>query len=262
MKHISQLLGGSRNPPQEVRQCLVHGDYVSVHWRPQDPDRWTPCMACVADEAKQRHYEEGQRNTEDTRVQLRQRLEDAGIPERFRELTFKTYQASHPGQINALRECREYAENWTKTRQAGKCMLLVGGPGTGKTHLAVAICYHVLSLNKSVHYTSVAKAMRRIKESWSSESGEVESQVIEAYVSPDLLVLDEVGVQFGSNTEKDLLFSLVNDRYNEGKPTLLISNLELEKVREYLGDRILDRLRDSGGKAVKFDWVSFRKGRV
>lgn len=263
MTSIASILG--KRPqgelPTQQRECELHGPYTAIHWRPEDPDRWTPCMLCVREQESQRHRDELTKNTEDARLQTQQRLEDAGIPAKFREMTFKNYESSTGGQVTALRECRWYAEHWTEVRTNGRCLILVGGPGTGKTHLAVAIAHYLLNLGKTVHYTSVSRAMRRIKESWSKDSGEVESEVIDAYVAPELLILDEVGVQYGSDTEKDLLFSLVNDRYAEGKPTVLISNLEADRLRDYLGDRILDRLREGGGKAIRFDWISHRKGK-
>jgi DNA replication protein DnaC len=80
-------------------------------------------------------------------------------------------------------------------------------------------------------------------------------------VFPDLLILDEVGVQFGSDTEKLLLFDVLNERYEQRKPTLLLSNLALDGVKAFLGERIYDRLREDGAEAVVFDWDSWR-GRI
>ena len=262
MKHVSQLLGGHRNPPQETRQCMVHGDYVSVHWRPQDPDRWTPCMACVRDEERQRHYEEGQRNLEDSRVQTQQRLEDAGIPARWKDHTFKNYEASTAGQVNALREVRHFAEHFGDALKTGKSLMLVGSVGTGKTHLAVATAQHVIANKRTVRYVTMGKLMQRIKESWGALATEKTSAVIDFYTGPDLLIIDEVGVQYGSDAEKNITFEILNDRYNQLRPTILISNLEMDALKVFLGERILDRLRESGGKAVLFNWVSHRRGRV
>lgn len=87
---------------------------------------------------------------------------------------------------------------------------------------------------------------------------------------PDLLILDEVGVQFGSDTERLLLFDILNERYERRRPTILMSNLALDDAEEggrvvpgiksYLGERVFDRLREDGGQSVVFDWPSHRKG--
>ncbi len=75
---------------------------------------------------------------------------------------------------------------------------------------------------------------------------------------PDLLILDEVGVQFGSDTEKLILFDVLNERYERRRPTILMTNLTLEEVADFLGDRIIDRLREDGGEFIPFDWESHR----
>jgi DNA replication protein DnaC len=74
----------------------------------------------------------------------------------------------------------------------------------------------------------------------------------------DLLILDEIGVQFGSETERNLLFDVLNERYEDCKPTLLLSNLPKQDVAKYLGERVMDRLREDGGRVVVFDWESHR----
>ena len=49
--------------------------------------------------------------------------------------------------------------------------------------------------------------------------------MVAGFIRPDLLILDEVGVQFGSETEKMILFEIINGRYEQLKPTIVISNL-------------------------------------
>ena len=65
-------------------------------------------------------------------------------------------------------------------------------------------------------------------------------------------------MQFGSDTEKLILFDVLNERYEKRRPTLLLSNLVVDDVQAYLGERIFDRLREDGGEAVAFDWESHR----
>ena len=76
--------------------------------------------------------------------------------------------------------------------------------------------------------------------------------------SPDLLILDEVGVQFGSDAEKLILFEIINTRYQDMKPTILISNLTLVELGKYIGERVVDRMREGGGAILSFDWDSYR----
>ena len=66
-------------------------------------------------------------------------------------------------------------------------------------------------------------------------------------------------MQFGSDTEKMFMFDIIDGRYENMKPTILISNLNREGVAEIIGERVIDRLRDGGGECLSFDWESGRK---
>ena len=82
--------------------------------------------------------------------------------------------------------------------------------------------------------------------------------MVAGFIRPDLLILDEVGVQFGSETEKMILFEIINGRYEQLKPTIVISNLA-DALTDYLGERVVDRLREGGGRMLIFDWPSYRR---
>ena len=88
-----------------------------------------------------------------------------------------------------------------------------------------------------------------------------EQDAIDALVMPDLLILDEVGVQFGTVTESLIMFEILNGRYEKVRPTIVMSNLTEDEITEYLGSRVVDRLKEGGGVLVAFDWDSYR-GRV
>ncbi len=74
----------------------------------------------------------------------------------------------------------------------------------------------------------------------------------------DLLIIDEVGSQFGSDTEKLFIFEIIDGRYQEMKPTILISNLDINGIKESIGERCVDRLREGGGSMIAFNWESSR----
>ena len=109
-----------------------------------------------------------------------------------------------------------------------------------------------------VRYTTVIDYIRTVRETWKRDSSHSEAEVIKEYANYQLLILDEVGVQFGSDGELTQLTDLVDRRYRELKPTLVISNCDPEGLERFLGARAVDRLRENGGRMVAFDWKSWR----
>lgn len=65
-------------------------------------------------------------------------------------------------------------------------------------------------------------------------------------------------MQNNTDNERNLLFSVLNERYEQIKPTILISNLKLSEIKAVIGERAFDRIRENGGRAFVFDWESWR----
>ena len=82
--------------------------------------------------------------------------------------------------------------------------------------------------------------------------------MLEHYASLDLLIIDEVGVQFGSASELAILQEIINARYESVLPTILISNLTFEQLKDSIGERIVDRVTNGGRNRLAFNWESFR----
>lgn len=192
-----------------------------------------------------------------------QRLESAlgraGIPRRFLARSFDTYRADTPAQQRALKLCRAYADRFESVRAAGNSLVLSGSPGTGKTHLACAILASVIRQGQSGLFITVSEALRLIRETYSPRSERTESEAFALLVTPDLLVFDEVGIAIGdAEKRRALLFDVLNSRYAKQRPTVLIGNLDDAEMRDYLGERIMDRISESGSAAVTFSWESYR----
>lgn len=235
--------------------CPQHGEYkylgtVVMHWK--------CCPKCLEYEEKARKADNDKRN-EERRISIINRcLKNSGIPERFICKTLDAYEAKNEGQKRALSFAVEYASNFDKVFESGRSAIFCGKPGTGKTHLAIGVALHVINTGKPAVFETVQRLMRRIKESWRKDSAESETVVIESMTSPALLVIDEIGVQFGSEFEKNSMFDILNSRYENKLPTLLLSNLTAQEVKAFLGERIYDRLKEDGGQCVSFDWASHR----
>ena len=183
----------------------------------------------------------------------------AGIPRRFRSHSFGDYRADSVEQLRALTLAQDYAANFAAVREKGNCLLLVGGPGTGKTHLACAILSRIIRDGYSGLFLTISEGLRLIRSTYSPGAERTEIQVFEMLTSPDLLVLDEVGVAIGNETtRRAMLFDVLNARYGELRPTILIGNLTAAKMEAYLGERIIDRLLELGSATVPFTWPSHR----
>lgn len=242
--------------PTETRACETHGEYESV----QTPVGWTGCPAC----AEKRYAEEdAARRAAEEQARLRRKadslLQRAAIPPRFEDRRLENFVPHNEGARRALDIAQEYVDDFEEVLSRGRSLIFSGGVGAGKTHLAVGIAQALLARNRLAVFSSVLAAVRSIKDTYRRGSDLSESDAIARLVAPDLLILDEVGVQFGSETEKMLLFEIINGRYEHRRPTLVISNLAKESLALYLGERVVDRLRESGGRMVIFDWPSYRR---
>jgi len=219
---------------------------------------WSGCPACNSEQKAIAEREQAEKDAQERHASWVRRMGEAGIPERFRNRTLASYKATNAGQKRALVFMTEYAEQFSRVSETGRSAILCGFPGTGKTHLAIGVALHVMTIGKAAAFTTVQRMIRRLKDSWRKDSLESESDVINLLVYPDLLIIDEIGVQFGSEFEKNFMFDLLNERYEKRKPTILLSNLTTAEIEIFLGERVYDRLKEDGGQYVSFDWVSFR----
>lgn len=195
------------------------------------------------------------------RMRMAEKLGSALIPKRFTGKTFDGYVAKTVEQKEALRICRKYADVFPEIFETGRCLLLLGKPGTGKTHLAVSIANQIMSTSSATAvYRTVGAVLQSIRATFDRSSDQSEAQILSSLIGPSLLVLDEIGAskERPSDFELSTLFSIINGRYEQQRPTIIVSNLKADELPGALGDRCVDRLREGGGIAVKFDWESQR----
>lgn len=244
----------------ELAHCEKHGDFELKRYEVLGVTLTARhCPKCVEEAQAEEAQRQAALMAENQRRAWETKIGRAGIPERFRDRTLASYIAKTEGQQRALDFAQRYAERFDSVAKSGQSALFIGKPGTGKTHLAVGIALHVMREHKrNALFLTVMRAIRGIKETWRKDSELSEADAIEDLAFPDLLILDEVGIQFGSDAEKLLLFDVLNERYERRRPTLLLSNLTAQEVAAYLGERVMDRLREDGGQAIVFDWQSHR----
>ncbi|AZS50670.1 AAA family ATPase [Entomomonas moraniae] len=242
----------------ETRTCEKHGEYKANLICLRDGDRWSTCEQCQQEKRDAENRAEQERAAiEARRVSIEKRLGNACIPPRFQNKGFENYLADNEGQKRALAKCLRYADQFNENYETGKSLLLLGGVGTGKTHLANAIANKIIrEQGRTALYSTVGNVLRLIRSTFNN-SDTRELDIYQLFSDPDLLIIDEIGVQKSSEFELTALFDIINDRYENMLPTIIISNHGPSELPNYLGDRVVDRLRE-GGEAIGFDWTSSR----
>ncbi len=244
---------------EAVKACEVHGEFTSKGIRLNiggGREIWTQCPQCLKEAAEREEAEQRAKAAEMARRRLDAALGASGMPSRFHSRRFDTFVASTPAQQAALNVCVEYAENFDRSLQIGGSLVLAGKPGTGKSHLAASIM-HALMPKHDTRYMTCMDMIRSIRDTWRKGSEMSETQVLNELTKLDLLVIDEVGVQYGTDGEQTIIFDILDRRYREEMPVVLLTNQDAKGFREFIGDRCHDRLKEVG-RWVPFDWDSYR----
>lgn len=192
-----------------------------------------------------------------TELKAKEIIGKAGIQKRFLDCTFDNYIAQTERQEAIKSKVRSFADNFLAVLEAGSSLILSGSVGTGKTHLSCAVANQLALSGNTSCLRTVSELVQAVRDGWNRSNGKTSSQVIDEYVEFDLLIIDEFGVQSGTDNELNILFDVVNARYAEQKPTLALTNLSKEEFKAKVGDRIFDRLTHKG-VFLKLDWNSYR----
>lgn len=103
--------------------------------------------------------------------------------------------------------------------------ILYGDLATGKTSWSILALQRARECNKRVRFEILIDIVVSIKDAWAKATGE--GHIVSDMREPDLLVIDEVGVQFGTDGERNICYEIVVGRHNARKPTILTTNCDL-----------------------------------
>lgn len=136
--------------------------------------------------------------------------------------------------------------------QPTESIYLWGKSGTGKTIRAAQMLLNwrrnnfiVMDTSKTDQFTTVSEFLMKIKSTFNSDSNVTESDIVETYANYDLLVLDDFGMEKVTDWSYQMLYILINRRYEHMKTTIFTSNFDLNQLADAIGDsRIPSRISE------------------
>jgi DNA replication protein DnaC len=134
----------------------------------------------------------------------------------------------------ACQRCLDYAQNpegW---------LLLRGGYGCGKTHLAAAIANHRLSEGEMAILVTVPDLLDFLRATFAPDSEVSFDERLQQIKTASLLILDDFGTESGTPWAQEKLFQILNYRYNSRLPTVITTNYELEEIELRVRSRLVD----------------------
>ena len=215
--------------------CEIHGDYEYVDM-PILGSILSQCPKCAEiAEKKQEEEEEAKRLEESKKAEKvrRQRmcqpeiLEEMGIQKRYYEAGLENYTIHNELQAEAKKAIAELIRDKTGI------VVLMGSHGVGKTHLACA----ALRNFGTGHRYNFYEMGTMIRQTYSNASKVTELQVTKGFAKDKFLVIDEIGRTSCTDAERNWLSYIIDERFSNNLPTLLLSNYPMRDVmpKDYKG---------------------------
>jgi DNA replication protein DnaC len=173
---------------------------------------------------------------------IRQRLFTLSHLDELKELTFESFKpGGHKGLGEmqsasievAYNQARHYAQNlkgW---------LLLQGGYGCGKTHLAAAIANFAVTMGVPTLFLTVPDLLDALRFAYSAEDTTFEER-FDQIRNARLLILDDFGTQNATGWAQEKLFQIVNYRYINKFSTVVTTNLALDEIEARIRSRLAD----------------------
>jgi DNA replication protein DnaC len=165
------------------------------------------------------------------------------VPKRYRGASFERPPVL--GMPDAVvSEVRSYVRNLSVRLEEGRGMWLVGDVGTGKTTLAMIVSAAALEAGHSVAIYSLPRLLNLIRDEVGTENSLLD--LLDRLSEVDLLHIDDLGAQHTTPWRLEQLYSIVDARYQAGRPIIATTNLTPSELAEQMGRQILTTVTEDG----------------
>ena len=222
-------------------------------------------MPVPCDCMKEEKRKANERDEYINKMRVLDRIRSASLlGERYKDTTFdNTDLMVNEGFIKAYNRCKRYCEISTDALVKGYGVYVYGESGVGKTHLTACMCNELINQYQQCLFTNFFEISKLIRASWSRNT-EAEG-VIRKICSIDFLFIDDLGTEkLQKNGEDNWLqeqvYDIINNRYNNKKPTIFSSNYSLNELITDRGmmQKTVDRINEMSTAIIKLQGTSYR----
>ena len=193
--------------------------------------------------------QEEQRKLEEKRQEkIKNLFGNSGMSRRALKCFFENYQPTFQN-AEALKICNEYIKDFDLISISERNGLFICGEcGVGKSHLAFAIANSLIERGNSVIAMTMIDLLLKIKSSFNAYNDKMtEEQILKIYTDCALLVIDDLGKEKPTEWALQMIYSVIDRRYNALKPIIVTTNFTASELIKRFGDSsignaIVDRL--------------------
>ena len=144
-------------------------------------------------------------------------------------------------QVASLQQAFLFSRNYAKNPE--DWLLLAGGYGCGKTHLAAAIANECVGQGQPALFVVVPDLLDHLRATYAPNSSIPYDERLGEIRNASLLILDDLGTQSATPWAQEKLYQIFNHRYNARLPTVITATDDINAIEERLKSRLLDRAR-------------------
>lgn len=272
---LAEKMPGANSFGKVVKHCEFCGaelEQLNFPWNGviKYAPAYKPCMCEASIVAKEKEHElqrqqikeEEQRKKEERRKEkIKSLFGNSGMSQRALNCSFEGYQPTFEN-AEALKICKEYIKDFDLiSRSSRNGLFICGECGVGKSHLAFATANELIKKGNSVIAMTMIDLLLKVKSSFSF-SGE-EERILKVYEDCSLLIIDDLGKEKPTEWALQMIYSIVDRRYNALKPIIVTTNFTAGELIKRFGDSslgisIVDRLFEIC-QYVPIGGESFRK---